>query len=165
MLNYISFFGPTILFFATIILLKNKNTLLNFYLFGLFSSSIVNYMLKGLIKDPRPNEDVHVFNMELNSPSRRVGFDRFGLPSSSTQAVVFSLVYIYLALKNRKIAAFYAAVSIITIYQKMANNNNSFIQIFFGALVGGLIAYIFYEYAKHILKKELKEKLEDDAPI
>jgi phosphate/sulfate permease len=103
--------------------------------------------------------------MELNSPSRRIGFDRFGLPSSTAQSVIFSLVYIYFSLKNTKITFAYFIIAFLSIVQKIIYNNNTIIQIVAGVFVGTLLAYSFYEYAKHILKRELKEKLEDDGPV
>ena len=60
--DYIGYFGPQILMFLSIFLLRNKSTLLYIYLLGIFLNGIINYMLKGLIKEPRPSEDVHIFN-------------------------------------------------------------------------------------------------------
>jgi membrane-associated phospholipid phosphatase len=167
-LDYIGFFGPQILLFVSIILLKNKSTLLYIYLLGMFLSMIINYGLKGLIREPRPSEDVHIFNMELNSSNlngKRLGFDRFGMPSGHAQSVFFSTAFIYFALKNVKISLFYLLISLNTLYQRVKYKNHSIGQVIIGSLVGSVIAYAFFRYAKHILKRELKEKPDDDAPI
>ena len=47
--------GPTVLFFYSLLLLWNKNTLFYYYLYGFFLNVILNFILKGLIKEPRPN--------------------------------------------------------------------------------------------------------------
>jgi membrane-associated phospholipid phosphatase len=167
-LDYIGFFGPQILLFASIILLKNKSTLLYIYLLGMFLSMILNYGLKGLIREPRPSEDVHIFNMELNSSSmngRRLGFDRFGMPSGHAQSVFFSTAFIYFTLKNVKISLFYLLISLNTLYQRVKYKNHSIGQVIIGSLVGSITAFAFFKYAKHILKRELKEKPDDDAPV
>jgi membrane-associated phospholipid phosphatase len=167
-LHYIGFFGPQILLFASIILLRNKSTLLYIYLLGMFLNSIINYILKGIIREPRPSEDIHIFNMELNSSKingRRLGFDRFGMPSGHAQSVFFSLAFIYLALKNTKISIFYLLIALNTLYQRVDYKNHSIAQVIIGSLVGSLLAFSFFKYAKHILKRELKEKLDDDAPV
>jgi len=164
--DYIGYFGPHILLVASIILLRNKSTLLYIYFIGLFANSIINYVLKGLIKEPRPSDDVHVFNMELNSEvisGRRMGFDRFGMPSAHAQSVFFSLVFIYLALKNTKITLIYLLICLTTLYQRVKYKNHTILQVIIGSVAGSLIAFAFYNYAKHILKKELKEKPDDGA--
>ena len=66
-LHYVGFFGPLILFITTILLLRNKPVYLFNYCIGMLFNSIFNYLLKGFIQEPRPSEDVHIFNMELNS--------------------------------------------------------------------------------------------------
>jgi len=164
--DYLGYFGPHILLVVSIFLLRDKNTLLYIYLIGIFSSSIINYILKGLIKAPRPSDDVRVFNMELNNElisGRRMGFDRFGMPSAHAQSVFFSLVFIYLSLKNTKIALFYLFICLVTIYQRVKYKHHSILQVVIGSVVGSLISFAFYKYAKHILKNSLKEKPDDGA--
>jgi len=164
--DYLGFFGPHILLVTSIFLLRNKNTLLYVYIIGVFSSSIINYILKGLIKCPRPSENVHVFNMELNNElisGRRMGFDRFGMPSGHAQSVFFSLVFIYLALKNTKISLFYLFICLVTIYQRLKYNDHSLLQLVVASIIGSFISFAFYKYAKHILKNSLKEKPDDGA--
>jgi membrane-associated phospholipid phosphatase len=96
---------------------------------------------------------------------RRLGFDRFGMPSGHAQSVFFSTAFIYFALKNVKISLFYLLISLNTLYQRVKYKNHSIGQVIIGSLVGSVIGYAFFKYAKHILKKELKEKPDDNAPI
>jgi membrane-associated phospholipid phosphatase len=134
----------------------------------MFLSSIINYVLKGLIKEPRPSEDIHIFNTELNSSKingRRIGFDRFGMPSGHAQSVFFSLIFIHLALKNFKVSAFYLFICLNTLYQRVIYKNHTVTQVIVGSVAGSILALAFFNYAKHILKGDLKGKADDDGPI
>jgi len=166
--DYIGYFGPQILLFLSIFLLRNKSTFLYIYLLGMFLNSIVNYVLKGLIKEPRPSEDIHIFNTELNSSKingRRLGFDRFGMPSGHSQSVFFSLIFIHLALKNVRISAFYLFICLNTLYQRVSYKNHSIGQVIIGSLTGSMLAFAFFKYAKHILKGDLRGKPDDNGPV
>jgi membrane-associated phospholipid phosphatase len=166
--DYIGFFGPQILLFISIILLRNKSNLLYIYLLGSFLSMIINYVLKGLICEPRPSENVHMFNIEMNSSKisgSRLGYDRFGMPSGHSQSVFFSLAFIWLAFKNVKITFIYLLIALNTMYQRVNYKNHSIAQVLIGGLVGILLAFLFYKYANHNLKKEIRDKLDDDGPI
>jgi len=163
-LHYLGFFGPFVLFLVSIILLRNKPTYLYIYIIGMFLNSIINYLLKGLIQEPRPSEDVQVFNMELNSKKingETLGFHRYGMPSGHAQSVFFSLAYILLTIKNRWVWFAYFLVCFFTIYQRVLYKNHSVSQIVVGALFGFLIGYGFVYYAKHVLKGTMQMKLED----
>jgi len=166
--DYIGYFGPQILLLFSIYFLRNKSTLLYIYLLGMFINSLVNYVLKGLIKEPRPSEDVHIFNAELNNSKvneRRIGFDRFGMPSGHSQSVFFSLVFIHLALKNVRVSLFYLFICLTTLYQRIAYNNHTITQIIVGSVTGSMISFVFFKYARHLLKGVLKEKSDDNAPV
>lgn len=166
--DYIGYLGPQILLFLSIFLLRNKSTLLYIYLIGMFLNSLVNYMLKGLIKEPRPSEDIHIFNAEMNSSKingRRIGFDRFGMPSGHSQSVFFSFIFIHLALKNIQISALYLFICLNTLRQRVTYKNHTISQVIIGSLTGSIIAFSFFKYAKHILKGNLKGKADDDGPM
>lgn len=165
-LDYIGFFGPIILFISTIILLIKKSTLLYIYIIGMFLNSILNYVLKGAIREPRPSEDIHIFNMELNSSNmtgKRQGFDRFGMPSGHSQSVFFSLMFIYLTFKNANITIFYLVISLLTIYQRVKFKNHTISQVVAGLFVGSLFGAALYNYGKNLNKGIIREKSDDNA--
>ena len=167
-LDYIGYFGPQFLLFLSIFLLRNKSNLLYIYLLGMFLNSIINYVLKGFIKEPRPSEDIHIFNTELNSSKingRRLGFDRFGMPSGHSQSVFFSFVFIHLALKNIQVSAFYLFICLNTLHQRVTYKNHSISQVIIGSFTGAMLAFAFFKYAKHILKGDLREKPDDNGPV
>lgn len=166
-IDIIGFFGPQILILITILLLFNKYILLKVYLIGCTINIILNFILKGIIKDPRPSEDKHIFNVWLNNgmKSKRIWFDRFGMPSGHAQSVFYSTSFINFALQNTNISIFYLIVSIITLYQRVKYQNHSVLQVIVGLIVGVIIGSLLYYYSKKILKGKLNEKEDDNAPI
>ncbi len=164
--DYIGYFGPQILMFLSIFLLRNKSTLLYIYLLGIFLNGIINYMLKGLIKEPRPSEDVHIFNAELNSSKingRRIGFDRFGMPSGHTQTVFYSSAFLYFALRDGNTNIIMALLSLITAYQRIESRHHTLAQVVVGAIVGSLVGCTFFKYGEKQIKGLLKEKNDDNV--
>ena len=90
-IDTIGYFGPEILFILSIILLFHTKTLLYVYLLCYFINSIFNIILKGLIKEKRPQEDQNLFNIWLNNGMKhdRHWYDRFGMPSGHAQHVFY----------------------------------------------------------------------------
>jgi membrane-associated phospholipid phosphatase len=170
MLNYLGGFGPIILFFSTIYLLWNKQNLLFYYTVGFFSNSLLNIILKGIIQQPRPLEDEKLFNLALKNANKDIfkngiPFDVFGMPSGHAQAVLFSTVFIYLALKKTNILLFYLLISAFTMVQRIYNNYHTLFQIIIGDIVGALFAWFVFHLAQQKLKGRIREKRDDYGPI
>lgn len=166
-IDIIGYFGPQILILLTIFLLFNKYTLLQIYLIGFVINSFLNFVLKGIIKQPRPSEDKHVFNVWLNNGMKgdRLWFDRFGMPSGHAQSVFYSTFFIIFALQNTNINILYLIISLNTLYQRVKYKNHTVLQIIVGAIVGTIIGSLLYYYSQKILQGKLKEKEDDNAPI
>jgi len=146
--------GTLILFFSSIYLLYTKSTFVTIYIIGFVIDVISNYMLKGVFKQPKPNEDIHIFNALLQNDKIN-DFDRFGMPSGHSNSAFFSTIYIYYALKNTKITLFYLLLSMITMYEKVVNNNeHSIVQVLVGALIGSILGYGCYLYAEDKITKK-----------
>ena len=145
--------GPLILFFSSICLLYTKSTFVTIYIIGFVIDVISNYMLKGVFKQPRPNENIHIFNALVQN-DKIDDFDRFGMPSGHSTSVFFSTIYIYFALKNTKITLFYLLLSMITMYDKLVNNKHSIVQVLVGAFIGGILGYGCYLYAEDKITKK-----------
>ena len=145
-LDTVGYFGPQILLFSSIILLFKKWNTLCFYLIGYGSDIAINFMLKGIIQEPRPILDKDIFNIELLN-GKRIGYDRYGCPSGHASSVVYSVFFSYFALQNPKILAFYLAISITTMYQRLKYNNHYLHQVIIGAIAGFLCAFAFYSYS------------------
>ena len=162
--------GPLVLFVYSLYLLWNKSNLLYYYICGFFLSAILNIVLKGLIKEPRPSEDPKLFNIALKH-SIRFKFingyphDTFGMPSGHAQSAFFSTVFIYLALKDIKISILYLIISLLTMYQRVLFNSHTVLQVLAGALVGILFAGFIYFMARQKITGKLRAKKDDNGPI
>jgi len=162
--------GPLVLFVYSSYLLWNKHNLLYYYICGFFLNAILNIVLKGIIKEPRPSEDPKLFNIALKH-SLRFKFingyphDIFGMPSGHAQSTFFSTIYIYLALKDIKISIIYLIISLLTMYQRVLFNNHTVLQVFAGAIVGILFGGFIYMMARQNIMGKLRAKKDDDGPI
>jgi len=162
--------APLLLFFNSLYLLWHKNNLFYYYVYGIFLNSILNLVLKGIIKEPRPSEDPKLFNIALKH-SIRFKFingyphDIFGMPSGHAQSAFFSTIFIYLALKDIKITIGYLFVALLTMYQRVLFKEHSILQVIAGAIVGMLFGGFIYLMARQKIMGKLRAKKDDDGPI
>jgi len=163
-IDYIGYLGPFLLLATTIILLKNKGTLLSVYVVGYVLNLIVNIILKSLIKQPRPSEDLSVFNASV-AHGKRISFDRYGMPSGHATSVFYSTAFVFFALKDPVLSIIYLIISINTGYQRIKYKNHTLMQVICGAIIGTLAAFITYLFATRKLAGLLKNKKDDNAPL
>jgi membrane-associated phospholipid phosphatase len=163
-IDYIGYLGPFLLLSATIILLKNKGTLLSVYVVGYVLNLIINIILKELIKQPRPSEDLSVFNASV-AHGKRISFDRYGMPSGHATSVFYSTAFIFLALKSPVLSIIYLLIAINTGYQRVKYKNHTLMQVICGAIIGTIVAYFSYLFATKKLAGLLKYKKDDNAPL
>jgi len=157
-IHFIGVLGPTILMVLSFFLLffNRKPNLLMMYIFGYIFNIIVNIGLKIIIKEPRPSEDIHLFNIQKNiNQGKRFGFDKYGMPSGHVQAALFSTVFICFALKDITIKFIFIIISFITCYQRVSFKNHTLLQVVIGGIVGSLIGYTFYTFSKKVLQSSL----------
>jgi len=147
-----------ILFTMTLVLLKNKPTLLIYYVVGIVINYFLNYSMKGIIKQPRPSGDVELINIATHN-GKRFGYDIYGMPSGHSQMAFYSVMFIHLALKNVKITVIYLLVAVATMYQRVKYRNHTVLQVVVGSLVGSIVGYVFFFIAqKNVVGKLLKKK-------
>jgi membrane-associated phospholipid phosphatase len=166
---YMGSFGPLILFIYSQFLLWNKYNLFFYYNIGFFLDSIINLILKGFFQQPRPSEDHVLFNIALKNGKRfifkdYIPHDIFGMPSGHSQSTFFSTVFIYLSLQNINVFYFYLFISFITIVQRVVYDFHTIFQVIIGSIVGCLIGYTFYYFARQKIKGKIREKPDDFAP-
>ena len=176
-MNYISTiftnfgrFGPIILIIFASYLLWNKFNLFFYYRIGIVTSAILNLVLKGILKCPRPSEDLKEFNLAIKNGHRFVfkngiPHDIFGMPSGHSQSAMFTVTYIFLALKNIRISLACLFVALLTMVQRVIDNHHTFMQVVVGGLTGILYAYLFYYFSQQKIKGVIKEKPDDNGPI
>jgi membrane-associated phospholipid phosphatase len=162
--------GPIILFIYGSYLLWNKSTLYYYYQVGFFISAILNVILKDILKCPRPSENIKEFNLALKNGRRFVfkngiPHDIFGMPSGHSQSTMFITTYIFLTLKNKKIALIFFLLSLLIMYQRIKDNHHTLFQVVVGATVGVVCAYLFYYFAQQSLTGKIKAKPDDNGPL
>jgi membrane-associated phospholipid phosphatase len=168
--KYFGAFAPLVLIAYSFFLLWNKHNLFFYYTIGVFMNSILNLILKGIIQEPRPIDDPKLFYLALKHGKHHIfkdyiPFNIFGMPSGHAQSSIFSTVFIYLSLGKINILVGYLIVSFITMIQRVVYKRHTILQVFVGAIVGGLFGYSVYYLAEQTAKGKIKEKPDDDAPI
>jgi membrane-associated phospholipid phosphatase len=162
-IDFLGYFGPMVLFVLSLFLLYPTKTYLAIYVVGFILNIVVNNILKKIIKQPRPDGDLDIYN-----PSKKHNYSHnpiqvYGMPSGHSQMVLFSTTYVHLVLKNTYVTLFYLLLSINTLVQRIRYKNHTFMQIMVGSLVGVLVAYLVYHYATNNLVGKLKTKPDDNA--
>ena len=163
-------YGPNILRFLSLFLLWNHPNLFFYYIVGIFFDLIFNFFLKGFIQQPRPNFSSKEFDLALKNNKRfifkdGIPYNVFGMPSGHASSVMFSTIFIYLALRKTNILYLYLFISFITVTQRIIYEYHTFAQIFVGIIVGSLTAYLFYQLAEKKIKGRIREKKDDYGPI
>ena len=152
-IDFIGFNGPVILFLASIIYLYVKNSYFTIYVIGFMFSGLINYILKGVFKQPRPIDDKHVFNLE-KMYRNVMTFENYGMPSGHTQSAFYTITFTYLALDNDVLLAGSVFISLLTIYQRVQSKQHFLSQTIVGAIIGGILGFAFYKYAKNFVSQK-----------
>ena len=163
-------FGPIILYIAASYLLWKKNTSFYYYQVGFFTSAILNLVLKGIFKQPRPSEDPKEFNLAIKNGHRfifknGIPHDIFGMPSGHSSASLFTTAFIFLCLNDVKITLGFLFYSLLIMSQRVIDNFHTVFQVAVGAGVGALYAYLFYYFTQQSLKGVIEEKPDDNGPL
>ena len=161
-IDQIGFMGPYILIICSIFLLINKSVFLYIYITGAIISAIINFILKLLFKECRPNENKELFELALKN-GKTFNAERYGMPSGHTQSVIFSSVFIYLVLDNIYILWGYLLVSILTMFQRHNYKMHTMFQIIIGFIVGAILGYLFFRIAKNMIKGKICSKKDDNC--
>jgi len=164
--DFIGGYGPLIIFFITIKLLWLKPNLLTYYCYGYFLNIILNTILKGFFKQPRPSVDPEVFKLAIKSDNRFkfnniFPYDICGMPSGHSQSVFYSTIFVYLSLKNTQVLTFYVLSSLLVLSHRVYFNHHTFMQILAGSLVGAIFAIFMYYMATQNKMGKLSKKNED----
>ncbi len=160
----IGYAGPLLLFFLSLFILREKLKWMIIYLIGFFCNSLVNIIIKHIVRQPRPSDNPELINMLLNS-GRELSFDKYGMPSGHAQSVFYSTIFIFMVTKNVYILFLYALISLITITQRYINKRHSLLQVFVGLIIGCIIGYFMFLYGETKIKGTLIGKKEDNAPF
>jgi membrane-associated phospholipid phosphatase len=158
-LAYLGFWGPMILLLLTIgILSRGPFRLFGAYILGQICNSLSNYILKDLIRQPRPSKDnVHYFTWNSLEDhyhvAKTMGSQEYGMPSGHAQSVIFSLVFVQYALHNPWLTFLYGCFSVITLVQRIVYENHSVEQVVVGSIIGGILGYLSWIHLPHYVGK------------
>jgi membrane-associated phospholipid phosphatase len=129
--------GPIILLFINILCLTQySQKYVAFYVFFIFIDVLLNKLLKGVIKEPRPlgyksnNEVYHNFSYR--------GIDKYGMPSGHAESTAFSITYIGLVTKSPLLIVLELCIACIVLYQRWATRKHTIMQLAVGSIIGCL---------------------------
>ena len=147
-LDYVGYFGPVLLIFATIAFYmwhysEQRHTVRAILAkFGglLIFSTLLNVVLKQMIAAPRPEGEIALFGTPRE-------WDFYGMPSGHAQMVAFITLFFIknggdLGIKPVWFAAMavgYVVISILTLIQRYAFRAHTLAQLAVGLVIGGLI--------------------------
>lgn len=154
-LDQIGFFGPFILIFINIYNLLSQPYYLIGYLVTLLMNSGVNKILKGIIREPRPEDSINITNLEVHN-----GADIYGMPSGHSQSVSFSTVFVYLVQKSTWLLLLNTIILMLTILQRWNYRKHTMVQLVAGSIVGVLVGSISYLTIKKMIETPAMNKRE-----
>ena len=150
--DYIGYFGPKILFFATLYLLFPNKMMLAIYIAGFFINLWLNVGLKMVFLEPRPASTSHSFKYDLSEKYTNVkelSAHAYGMPSGHAQTVFYSVAYIHYALHNMTTTIIYTLIALNTLRQRVEYKNHSIKQVICGSIVGLIFGYFVYALYYH----------------
>lgn len=143
--DYIGFFGPIIVIIISITKLWNQPQYLIGYACFEVINSIINSVLKSLIRQERPMGGRSIVN------EKYTGANIYGMPSSHTQNVAFSTTYLYLVKGSPTYLILESFILALTFYQRWKYKRHTVEQLIAGVGVGMLIAYMGFYMTKKII--------------
>jgi membrane-associated phospholipid phosphatase len=162
--DYIGLYAPILLFFVTLLLLRNMHLYLQFFFGGFIFNNIINILLKLLFKEPRPGKDQKAIEIGVVNGAR-ISFDKFGMPSGHAQNCAFCTAFITFALNSPLITCIYSIITLISVCQRYTYNNHTIFQLLVGLVIGTAVGLSVYFYGKTKIKGKIEEKPDDNGPI
>lgn len=127
-------YGPFVMVLITITWISFKNNFLMMlsYISGIVGNSLLNDLLKIIIRQPRPSK---------GNDFR--GAHKYGMPSGHAQASFFTTGLVWAWSANNGLPFLFLLMSLLISYQRIAVNVHTVEQIVAGSIVGFLLACIF----------------------
>lgn len=145
--DYIGFFGPIIVIIISVIKLWNQPQYLIGYACFELINSIINSVSKLLIRQERPAGGRSIINENYS------GSNIYGMPSSHTQNVAYSTIFLYLVKKSPTYLILELFILALTFYQRWKYKRHTVEQLFIGTGVGVLIGYFGFYMTKMAIQK------------
>ena len=150
MYDTIGYFGPFLLFVIIIIYniwlpLHYNLIYILFILINLYTNNIIKYY----IKEPRPNNQKHLFHFEILKYKEK-NSQIYGMPSGHSQLSWFSVIFSLFVLKNIYLFLFALCITLNTMRQRYKYRNHTKRQIFVGTIFGMMLGYLSYKISLNI---------------
>jgi len=157
---FIGTIGPFILIFLSLFLLRSKFIFLLFYIVGFVVNHVLNIILKITIQDPRPQEDIVLFELALKH-GKRPAIEKYGMPSGHAQSVGYSCAFIFLTIYNTYILWGYLIISLITMMQRYIYKRHTLFQIVIGYIIGIIMGTLTYTISNKFIQGKMTQKADD----
>lgn len=150
--------------------LINKISLYYFFAIGLCLCSLINFVLKSIIKVRRPCINPILFKMLLESEKYFITrnnkkYHIFGMPSGHSQSCGYAFIFFTLLLKDNYISLFYLSICILTMYQRVNYGHHTFLQTIIGFTIGCIFGVVTYIFLNNINSGNLKTREDDNCYI
>ena len=162
--HLLGYLAPIIMLVTALFLLRNKVNYLSFFLYGSVFNIVVNSLLKWYLQEPRPTNDWKILQLGVTH-TKRIGFDKYGMPSGHAQHCGFILVFVTLVLNSPLVTGTFSVLSLICLYQRYLYQNHTLLQVIVGFVVGLGVGYLFYELCTKKLVGNVKMRPDDDGPL
>ena len=149
-LDWIGYLGPFIVMIINMFALWIQPYYLVGYLIFLFFSSIVNRVLKHIYKEPRPDNEISIENLDIFNWTGIK--DIYGMPSGHAQSISYSLTYLYLVQGSGYIALLTMSILGLTLFQRWNYRKHTVIQLFVGTIVGLIIGILSFNFTRMSLE-------------
>lgn len=144
MIDYIGHYGPTITFLIGCYALLNRTIYLMTFVFGSFVNVFVNFYLKDVFREPRPERPIKFLDS-----GTLIGNNYYGMPSGHAQCVAYVAAFLYLAKVRVEFVCIIIAVLILTVYQRWKYRRHTIMQLIMGSIIGGLFAWMVISLTRY----------------
>lgn len=158
-LSHIGYFGPANLLFLTIVMILSKVrtlfkgiTVCTIVIVWTFICSLINMILKSILKHPRPNKQKYV-NVADKHHSKQ-----YGMPSGHASIVANLFVFLCLQFNTFTVNTLAFTQLLLTCWQRRHFNMHTTLQLMVGTIIGSVFGYCLYIIIK---KKELLSKVDN----
>jgi len=163
-------YGSVILFLTTICIFtkvkyagadNHQYILLKIYIFCFLLNYLFNIICKIILKQPRPKENLDLFHIV----QKYAPWNRYGTPSTHVQSSIYTTTFISFTLKEVWITIPFLILSLNTMIQQVILTETYYAyQVAIGAILGIIVGYLAYLLSTALLKGDISEKTDDEAP-
>jgi len=143
----LGYFGHFFIFFITCGLIYHDYAYFIIFIIMFILNKLLNEYLKNTFRQYRPSNPIKFLNSEILSKKN------FGMPSGHTQIAFFSILYAYLV--TRRFIPWILlllVIGLIVIYERYKYRNHTLNQLFAGAIIGSLLAYLTYSFTTFLIR-------------